>query len=1061
MKFSHRPALHSLITLFLFIPLAFAQIDPALYSGLRWRLVGPFRGGRALAVAGIPGQPNTYYFGGVGGGVWKTTDGGRVWQSLFDHQSVASIGALAISPADANVIYAGTGEADMRSDISFGNGIYKSTDGGQGWKNVGLRDAEHIARIIINPRDPNIILVAVLGHAYGPNVERGVFRSNDAGATWQKVLYKDENTGAIDLSFDPADPLIVYAALWQTRRPPWSVYPPSGGPGSGFYKSTDGGDTWHQLTGNGLPAGEWGRVGVAVAPSAAGRIVYALIDGKDGGLYRSDDSGASWHQVGNDPRIRGRAWYFSEIIVDPKNPDVVYAPNVSLYRSTDGGHNFVAIKGAPGGDDYHSMWIDPADPQRMIFGSDQGVSISVDDGKTWSSWYNQPTAQFYHVSTDNQFPYRVYGAQQDSGTASTTSRSDYGEITFRDWHSIGAGESGYIVPDPVDPNIVYGGSTYGELYRFDQRSGQSQDISPWPASAFGTNIAQRKYRFTWTTPLAFSPQNPHVLYMGAQYVLQSANGGASWSAISPDLTGCDPKFKNSTEAVTVADAKAHCYGVVYTLTPSAVQAGVIWAGSDTGLVHLTRDGGKNWSNVTPPGLSDWSKVTLIEASPFDAATAYAAVDRHRLDDFNPYIYRTHDYGKTWAKITDGINPTAYVHVVREDPIRRGLLYAGTETGVYFSLDEGTHWQSLQLNLPTTSVRDLVIHGSDLVVATHGRSFWILDDVTPLRQISAQTAQQPAHLFPPATAIRVRRDVNNDTPLPPEVPAGENPPTGAILYYWLKSAPQDAVKLEIFDRADQLVRSFSSNDKPLAPEVPLPFASYWLIPPTPLSKEPGMHRFVWDLRYASPPTLFANYTIAAVVGENTPVIPEGPLVLPGNYEARLTIENKIYNQSFTVKMDPRVSTPAGDLEKQLNLAMKIADALRWDYAAVQQINDLRKQLKNLLASQDVPQGKDSVLFSSVQTLDASAAALLGEGSRSPAQSDNLRALNGTLANLEDVVDSADRAPTSQAYAVFADTEKQLADGLTQWQSLKDKELATLNSTLAAQHKSPIAFPPIQK
>ncbi|MGH9568166.1 MAG: hypothetical protein ACRD4F_00905, partial [Candidatus Angelobacter sp.] len=706
------------------------------------------------------------------------------------------------------------------------------------------------------------------------------------GANWQRVLFKDENTGAIDLAPDPDNPQTVYASLLNDRRPPWSTYAPST-TGGAIYKSTDGGLTWKQITGSGLPAGEWGRVGVAVARGTQGKRVYAIIDHNDpkaSGLYRSDDAGQNWSRVGTDPRIRGRLWYFGEITIDPKNPDTVYLPNVSLYRSTDGGKTFTSIKGAPGGDDYHSLWIDPSNSKRMIFGSDQGVGISIDGGQSWSSWYNQPTAQFYHVVVDNQFPYHVYGAQQDSGSVDITSRSNDGSITFRDWHPTGAGESGYIAPDPNDPNIVYGGGTYGELFRYDKRTGQQQVIAPVAVRSFGESHPE--FRFTWTSPLVFSPQNSHVLYLGAQFLLRSTNQGDSWEKISPDLTGTDPQASQGGP-LTPQNAKARGHGVIYTIAPSPVAANQIWVGTDTGLIQVTRDGGKRWNNVTPHGLADWSKISLIEASHFEAGTAYAAVDRHRIADIDPYIYRTHDFGKTWIRINTGIPEGAYVRAVREDPVRKGLLFAGTELGVYVSLDDGRNWQPLNLNMPVAPVHDLGIKDNDLIAATHGRSFWILDDISPLRQLTAEIEAEAAHLFLPARAMRIRPSTNHDTPLPPEVPAGENPPPGAILYYHLKSAAQGEVKLEILDSSGQVVRRYTSNDKWQQPATPPPFPSYWFQPEKSLSSLAGTHRFIWDLRYGQPesPTRSTGgeYSMATVYGLNVAHEPQGPLALPGSYQ----------------------------------------------------------------------------------------------------------------------------------------------------------------------------------
>jgi len=993
------------------------QLDPSLYSGLRWRMIGPFRGGRTVAVSGIENQPNVYYFGAVGGGVWKTTNGGVTWEPVFDSQPISSIGALAVAPSDPNTLYAGTGEPDFRSNLTYGNGVYKSSDGGKSWTNIGLRDSRHIGRIVIDPKDPNTVLVAALGHAYGPNAERGIFRTTDGGGSWQKVLSKDENTGAIDIAPDPDNPQTVFASLWSARRPPWSTYPPMSSSGA-IYRSGDGGATWKQVTGGGLPAGDWGRVGLAIARGTHGQRIYALIDTEKGGLFRSDDGGHNWALVGTDQRVRSRGWYFSEVIVDPKDPNTIYLPNVSIYRSRDGGKTFEAIKGAPGGDDYHALWIDPLNPERMIFGSDQGAGISVDGGKSWSSWYNQPTAQFYHVAVDNQFPYRVYGAQQDSGTISTASRSDYGSITFRDWHPVGAGESGYIAPDPGDPNIIYGGDTFGSLHRFDNRTGQSQDISPAAVSSFG-DVAHAKYRFAWTSPLVFSPQDPHVLYYGSQFLLRSKDRGKSWEKISPDLTGTQPK--PPSDPTTVANAKAKGHGVIYTIAPSPVAPGEIWVGADTGMVHLTQDDGKSWNDVSPAGLTDWSKISIIEASHFDAATAYAAVDRHRLDDIAPALYRTHDYGKNWSKITNGIPNGAYVRAVREDPVRKGLLFAGTELGVYFSLDDGGSWQPLQLNLPVSPVHDLVVKNNDLVIATHGRSFWILDDITPLREIGPEVAGSSVHLFKPAMAMRIRPNINRDTPLSPEEPAGENPPAGAVLYYYLKSPAQSGLTLEVLDANGKLVRRYSSSDRYVAPSTPPPFTSNWLRPPAPISTEAGMHRFAWDLRYMPRPAQFPEYSMSTAFGQNTPIEPQGPQALPGSYQFRLTAGGQTLTQPVEVIMDPRVQASREDLEKQLALEMEIATGLQQDTQAINEIRDLISRGKSDAASK--------------------AAVLLGEpegNQRRPLrQQPSLLGLNGVLGHLAIVVDSADAAPTKQATEATQEALAQLKSLLQQWQALKQR------------------------
>lgn len=1013
--------------------LAGSSVPPNLYSAMRWRLIGPHRGGRVLAVSGVRGQPETFYFGAVAGGVWKTTDAGHVWTPIFDAEPIASIGALAVAPSDSNVIYVGSGEADMRSDISFGDGMYKSTDAGRTWTHLGLGDTQQIGRVLVDPRDSNVVFVAALGHGFGPNAERGVFRTQDGGRTWSKVLYKDENTGAIDLSFDPGNSQIIYAALWNARRAAWSTYAPVGGPGSGLYKSIDGGRTWRELSAHGLPDGQLGRIGVDVAPG--GRRVYALVEAERRGLYRSDDAGENWQLISVDPRLSSRSWYFSGVTVDPRNPDVVYVSNVSLYRSTDAGRTFQAVKGAPGGDDYHTLWIDPDNSQRMIAGSDQGAIISVDNARTWSSWYNQPTAQFYHVAVDNRFPYFVYGAQQDSGTASITSRSDYGQITFRDWSPIGAGESGYILPDPVNPDIIYGGGTGGDLYRFDRRTGQSQDITPTNDAA-GAGV---KNRYPWTTAIAFSPQPPHALYQASQFLFKTTNGGTSWETISPDLTlraGTAPGANDD-------DGKA----VIYTVAPSPVRAGQIWVGTDNSLVQLTRDEGKTWREVSPPGLPKWSMISLIDASTFDAGTAYAAVDRHQVDDHRPYIYRTTNYGQSWTKIVDGIPEPAYVHVVRADPVRRGLLFAGTELGVYVSFDDGGHWQPLQLNLPVTSVRDLVVKNNDLVVATHGRSFWVLDDITPLRQLDASIAQADAHLFKPAAAIRLRKNENRDMPLPPETPAGANPPAGAIIDYILKSAPAGEVTLEILDHRGQLVRKFSSADEVKKVEDAQSFPTYWLRPPAPLGKQAGMNRFVWDLRYPKPLALRYDYSIAAVYGEDTPTDPQGPLVLPGIYEVKLTVAGRSYIAPLEVRMDPRVNVAAGALDEQLALEMKIADALAESYQALRQIQELRRQLQEIQARAASDAG-DATTAGAVRALDAQAATLAGGGGRTPSQptATNLSALNDGLAALMTVVGAADAAPTAQSTAAFREFRQALAGHLTRWAAIKRQEVLELNTKL---------------
>jgi photosystem II stability/assembly factor-like uncharacterized protein len=1008
------------------------------YSALQWRCLGPHRGGRVLAVSGVRGEPNTFYFGAVAGGVWKTTDAGRTWTPIFDSQPVASIGALAVSISDPNVIYVGTGEADMRSDISYGAGMYKSTDAGKNWSYIGLSDTRQIGRVLIDPKDPDVVLVAALGHGFGPNAERGVYRTTDGGRTWTRVLSKDENTGAIDLAYDPDNTKMVYASLWNARRPAYSTYAPITGPGGGLYKSTDGGINWKEISGHGLPTGTIGRIGIDVVAGQHGKRVFALIDaGQASGLYRSDDSGNEWSLVSTEARILSRGWYFGEVRSDPKNPDVVYVSNVSLYRSTDGGKTFKAIRGAPGGDDYHSLWIDRENPQRMISGVDQGTIITVNGGKTWSTWYNQPTAQFYHVAEDTQFPYWVYGAQQDSGTAAIASRSDYGQITFRDWHPIGAGESGYILPDPADPRIVYGGSTGGELYRFDSKTGQVQDISPTPAE-LGSTV---NHRYPWTTPIAFSPQPPYAFYQASQFLMKTADGGHSWKIISPDLT------------LRPGEREEDAKGVVYTIAPSPLAADTIWIGTDNGLVQLTRNAGATWTEVSPKDLPPWSMLSLIDASPHDAAAAYAAVDRHQMDDITPHIYRTHDFGKTWTEITRGIPANAYVHAVREDPTRKGLLFAGTELGVYVSFNDGELWQSLQLNLPVTPVRDLVVKGNDLVVATHGRSFWILDDISPLRELTSEAGAASVRLFHPATAIRIRKNVAHDTPLSPEEPAGKNPPPGAIIDYSFTSVPAGVVTLEILDSTGKLVRKYSSSDEQRRPDESQSFPTYWFNPPAPLSKKVGLNRFVWDLRYERPRALRYGYSIAAAYGEDAIMVPEGPLATPGIYQVKLTVAGRSYTAPLELKMDPRVTIAPLALRQQLSLEMSIIDGINQSYRIAQEVNYLRSQLKELqtkLAAD--PTVKP--LLDAVDSLDKKATELVAvEQTYPPVGIVSAASLNGALGSLLQLVEGADAAPTRQSEAAFATYNRLLDQQEVKWEALKAKDLAALN-TLLQQRQLPM-------
>jgi photosystem II stability/assembly factor-like uncharacterized protein len=1007
------------------------QLDSKLFQEMRWRSIGPFRGGRALAVTGVRGQPDVFYFGAVGGGVWRTNDAGRTWNPIFDAQRIASIGAIAVAPSNAQVIYVGTGEADMRSDISYGNGMYKSMDGGKNWAFIGLRDSRQIGRILVDPSDPDKVFAAALGHAYGPNGERGVFRSNDGGKTWKRVLFHDENTGAIDLAFEPGNPRTIYAALWQTRRPPWNTYPPSNGPGSGLYRSKDGGDHWEHLSGHGLPSEGLGRMGIAIAPSNPRRI-YLIVDAKLGGLYRSDDVGENWERVSEDKRIWGRGWYFCEVSVDSKDADTVYVPNTGLYRSRDGGKNFTVIKGAPGGDDYHELWIDPDEPQRMILGSDQGTVVTRNGGETWSSWYNQPTGQFYHVVTDNRFPYWVYGAQQDSGSAATPSRSNYRALNFHDWRPIYTGdENGYIAPDPLNPEILYGQS----VSRQDLANEQIRQIPPTLAQA-------GHFRQTWTLPLVFSPVDPHVLYFGSQVLFRTADGGNSWQIISPDLTREEPGVPANLDAPTAADApEGKRRGVIYTIGPSPVLAGEIWAGTDDGLVQVTQDEGKTWQNVTPPDLTPWSKVTHIEASHSDAGTAYAAVDRHRLDDLQAYVYRTRDFGKTWQRISHGIPEGSFLNCVREDPVRKGLLYACAEMGVSVSFNDGEDWQPLQLNLPTTSVRDLVVHGDDLVIATHGRSLWVLDDVTPLRQISAQMAASEMWLFRPQTAYRVRPGSDQGTPVPLDEPLAANPPEGAVLDYYLREKSATPVQLEIFDAEGKLVRRFASDDElPKTDPKEMVISMDWVRDDAPLSKEAGIHRFVWNLRYPLAKSAHRSFDG-----------PSGPRAVPGSYTVTLTVNGKSTSQPLLVKMDPRVVTPQTALVREFQAASRVAARLGEISAVIQEAKDLRKQIE----TRSKETASNAELSKALAELDQKISDLTGSHRDDDFGLFGLSLPGEELATLDKVstawnglllvVESADAAPAADATTAIESWEAASKSVLARWQALKEDE-ARVNSLL---------------
>jgi photosystem II stability/assembly factor-like uncharacterized protein len=1020
------------------------QFDQKFFSDMRWRCIGPFRGGRTVAISGVPHQPNVFYMAAVNGGVWKTTDFGNTWNPIFDDQPTGSVGALAVAPSDANIIYVGSGEGLQRPDLATGDGIYKSTDSGKTWTHLqNLRDAQQIAAILVDPKDPNRVFVAAQGHPYGPNAERGVYRSTDGGQSFQKVLYKDENTGAANLAFDPTNPQTIYAVLWAARVAPWEIRSGESfiSAGSGIFKSTDGGNNWRLLT-KGLPTADdgLGRIGIALSQSKP-NLLYATVEAKkNAGVYRSEDSGESWKQVNADRRIGGRGPGAMGIAVAPDNSDVIYVANTTTWKSTDGGKTFVGFKGAPGGDDYQRIWISSENPQIIALSSDQGAVISVNGGATWSSWYNQPTAQFYHVTTDNRFPYWVYGAQQESGSVATLSRSDYGEITFRDWRLPGIFEYGYIAVDPLDPNILYG----DWLTRTRQDIGEYAKVTP-------EAIRRGEYRYARTLPVVFSPLEPHTLYFAANVLFKTTDAGNGWQVISPDLTREFYEIPANLGVFAASDPeKGKHRGVIYAVAPSFKEANTIWAGTDDGLIHITRDGGKSWQNVTPPQLKPWSKVSIIEASHFDVGTAYAAINSFRLDDLRAHIYRTRDYGKSWTDITKSIPDGGASNVVREDPVRKGLLFAGTEGSVYVSFNDGDNWELLQLNLPHTSMRDLAIHGDDLIVGTHGRSFWILDDVTPLRQMNADIAKESAHLFAPQEATRFRWNRNPDTPLPPEFPAGKNPPDGAIIDYYLASGASGPVTLEIFDARNQLVRKYASTDKPLdmakiAAENPIPM--YWVRPAQILPVAAGMHRFVWDLHYAPPDSLAHEYPISAII-HDTPRYPLGAFALPGEYMVKLTADGKTYSRPLTVKMDPRIKTSLADLQRQFEMEWGSMSGMNTSYQVLSYVQSLRAQLKDR-----AQKAGNSGVGEKIAALDKTLAEMEGASQSSffglppgGKQPENLSTLNQHFGGILAVADSADVAPTTQANAVFKELEETLGKLVARWERIRQQDVAALNGQL---------------
>ena len=1010
-----------MVFIFLFQTLVYLeaqQFNASLFNDMKWRMIGPYRGGRTVGAVGVQQQPNVFYIGVNNGGVWKTTDYGRTWSSVFDDQPTGSIGDIVVSPSNPNIIYAGSGEGLQRPDLSVGNGMYKSTDAGKTWTHLGLDSVQQIGGLAIDPNNENRVFVAALGHPYGPNAERGVYRTTDGGKSWERILYKDENTGAVQVTIDPKNADIIYADMWAARQAPWENGEWNGS-GSGLYKSIDGGNTWHELT-KGLPTIKEGlsRIGFGIAPSDPLRL-YATVDcGNHGGIYRSNDAGESWTLMSPDSRYWGRGDDFAEIKVDPNNADIVYCADVVVWKSLDGAKTWSAFRGAPGGDDYHRLWINPNNGDIILIASDQGAIITVNGGQTFSSWYNQPTGQMYHVSADNAFPYNVYSGQQESGSVGIASRSNDGEITFHDWHPVGAQEYGYVAPDPLDPNIIYG----GKLSRYDKRTGQTREVAPEAARS-------GKYRFLRTAPVLFSPVDKKTLFYAGNVLFKTKDGGSNWQIISPDLSRERWSIPAGVGIYTADDPgryrenKMPRRGVIYTVAPSPRDITTIWCGTDDGLIHVTRDGGKRWSNVTPPQVTSWSKISLMDAGHFDVNTAYAAVNCIRLDDMNPHIYKTNNGGKTWEEIVNGL-PADPINVVREDPLRKGLLFAGSERAVYVSFDDGEHWQSLRLNMPATSIRDLIIKDDDLVAGTHGRSFWILDDITPLRQVNNKVIEANVFLYKPTNAYRVRWSMWTDTPLPPEEPAGENPPDGAVIDYYLKDKGKE-VTMEIFDNKKKLVRKFSSLDTAYEiPAVNIPL--YWIRPQKILSAEAGGHRFVWDLHYA-PLNIPPSYPIGAVYQQTAPS-PTSPWVMPGTYTVKLSVDGETYVQSFKVKMDPRVKASIKDLQQQHDLSLVCYKSRSRILNVMNELHDLRSKIKLKLP------GAAGADLAGLNDADMQALAL---DNMQGNQQQTLSGLNNSFAFLFNILQQCDMAPTTQAINAVKENSSLLIQLLSKWDKIKRK------------------------
>ncbi len=1032
---------------------SYAASAPDTRDALEWRLVGPFRAGWATAAVGVGGGSDTFYLGAAGGGIWKSDDAGRTWRAVFDGVDSAFVGALAVSPSRPDTLYAGMGQIATRYDIGAGDGVYRSDDAGGSWRHLGLAASRHIGAIQVDPRNPDVAWVAALGPVFSPGGERGIYRTTDGGKTWTRTLFVSENTGAVDLAIDPADPRVLFASVWQVRYRPWlNYFMPDTGPESGVYKSIDGGLNWRRVTGGGWPAGNLGRIGLAVSRRPTGARVWALVDAESvGGLYRSDDAGATWQRVNDDAEIVNG--YFAQITAAPNDPETVYTTGRSLHRCSAGGTSCDIFKGGPGGDDYHNLWIDPERPERMITGADQGAVVTVNGGRTWSSWYNQPTGQFYKLSVDNDFPYRIYGGQQDSGTVRIASRSDYGAISFRNWEPVGADERDYQIADPRDSNIVYASGLGGRLSRWDARNGEVQNISPWPISSYGERLTSFQQRYSWIEPIAQSQLEPYPLYFGSQRLWRSIDRGAHWEAISPDLSARDASVRNCDGNLDPAHARACGYGVIWNIGLSPRDNAEIWVGTDDGLVRLTRDGGKTWADVTPKGVPAWAKVSMVEPSPTEPGSAYIAVDNHRQDDFRPWIFRTKDYGATWSLAIGGLPPGHFVSVVRADLKRAGLLYAGTETGVFVSFDDGDHWQSLQRQLPTAWVRDLILHGDDLIAGTQGRAIWILDDIAPLRQFDAGATGSTARLFQPAAAVRLRRNQNRDTPLPREEPVGRNPPAGAAIDYWL-AAPAGRVELEIRDAAGALVRRFATDAPEPRASAERYFSADWITPPPALSRTAGMHRFYWDLRYPRPRATEYEYSLSTAFGMDVPVLPEGPMALPGAYRVVLRVDGSEQSEPLTLAMDPRVAADAGALAEALAVSREAQDLLARHYAGAAEYEFVDDRIKEL---RDAQAGNAKVM-DALDVFDARMKLLHGDAGDRP---DNMSLANigEILRKIETDVEFTDRAPTEPQRRALAETGQRLEKSLALWQQIRGTDLARLNARLAAAGIAPVTIPPL--